>query len=205
MMRTLNMVLKPLRRKVRQLVSRGVATLIDPNELMQVLQVELLKGEVLDDVEHFEGYGFTAHAPGEPEVLTASLNGQRSHTVAIAVANRIFRLKGLAKGEVAIYTDEGDVLHFKNGNEIYMNTANKLTVIATNQVDVTSPAVNIVASTKVTMTTPECEITGLLNVGGDITSGAQISDAAGSMQGMRDTYNGHGHPALNTPPTEKMT
>jgi len=188
MMRMLNMVLKPLRRKVRQLVSRGVATLIDPNELMQVLQVELLKGEVLDDVEHFEGYGFTAHAPGEPEVLTASLNGQRSHTVAIAVANRLFRLKGLAKGEVALYTDEGDVIHFKRGNHILVDAMTKVTSRA--------PNVDIIASTKVTMTTPECEITGKLKVGQTIDAVGQINSTAGVSTGGIE-LGMHVHPENN--------
>lgn len=183
MMRLIESALKPLRRKVRQLVTRGVVTLIDPNQLMQMLQVELLKDEVLDNVEHFEGYGLTAHAPDDSEVLAASLNGQRSHTIAIAVANRNFRLKGLAKGEVALYTDEGDVIHFKRGNEIYINTANKLTAIAANQIDVTSPAVNIIASTKVTMTTPECEITGKLTVGQTIDAAGQINGTAGVSTG----------------------
>jgi len=163
MMRTLNKVLKPLRRKVRQLVSRGVVTLIDPNQLMQVLQVELLKGEVLDDVEHFESYGYTAHAPADSEVLTASLNGQRSHTVAIAVANRVFRLKGLAKGEVALYTDEGDVIHFKRGNHIYIDAMTKITAKA--------PDINMIASTKVTITSPLAAFSGDVDIAGEATIG----------------------------------
>jgi len=202
MMRLINIALKPLRRKVRQLVSRGVVTLIDPNQLMQTLQVELLKGEVLDDVEHFEPYGFTSHAPGEPEVLTVSLNGQRSHTIALVVANRLFRLQGLANGEIAINTDEGDVIHFKRGNHILIDAMTKITAKA--------PNVDIIANTKVTMTTPHCDISGKLTVGetiaavGNVSSAAQMSDATGSMQSMRDIYDSHGHPDLNTPPTEKM-
>ena len=197
MLRTIKNVLKPLRRKVRQLVSRGMVSLIDPNQLMQMLQVELLDGEVLDDVEHFEGYGLTAHAPDDSEVLTASLNGQRNHTVAISVANRNFRMKGLAKGEVALYTDEGDVIHFKRDNHIYADAMNKITAKA--------PNVDITASIKVSMTTPHCDITGKLTVGQTIDAGGDISDATSSMQGMRDVYDGHGHPALNTPPTQKMS
>jgi len=191
MRRMLNMVLKPLRRKVRQLVSRGVVTLIDPNQLMQMLQVELLKNEVLDDIEHFEAYGMTAHAPDDSEVLTASLNGQRSHTVAIAVANRSFRLKGLAKGEVALYTDEGDVIHFKRGNHIYIDAMNKITSKA--------PNVEILASTKVTMTTPECEITGKLTVGQTIDAAGQIDSTAGvSTSGIELGTHVHGGVAAGT-------
>lgn len=183
MVRLINKLLEPLRRKMRQMVTRGVVTLVDPATLMQSLQVELLSGEVLDKVEHFEGYGFTAHPNDGAEVLAVSLNGRRAHTIVLAAADRRYRLKNLAKGEVAIYTDEGDVIHLKNGNEIYINTANKLTVVATNKVDVTAPAVNIIASTKVTMTTPECEITGKLTVGQSINAAGQIDSAAGVSTG----------------------
>ncbi len=175
MIKSFNKLLNPLRRKTRQLITRGLVTLVDPTTLMQSLQVELLSGEVLDNIEHFEGYGLTAHAPDDSEVLAASLNGQRSHTIAIAVANRIFRLKGLAKGEVALYTDEGDVIHFKRGNHIYIDAMTKVTAKA--------PNVDIIASTKVTMTTPECEITGKLTVGQTIEAGGKIDSATGVSTG----------------------
>jgi len=163
MIRLLNKLLNPVRRKIRQLVTRGVVTLIDSSTLMQSLQVELLSGEVLDKVEHFEGYGFTAHPNDGAEVLAVSLNGRRAHTIVIAAADRRFRLKNLAKGEVALYTDEGDVIHFKRGNHIVIDAASKVTVKA--------PNVDITASTKVTVTAPECDFTGNVNITGEATIG----------------------------------
>ena len=46
--------------------------------------------------------------------------------------------------------------------------------------------------------------TQTIQADGDITSGGDVADATSSMQDMRDINNVHGHPALNTPPTEKM-
>ncbi|WP_241084843.1 hypothetical protein [Candidatus Vondammii sp. HM_W22] len=46
----------PMRRRLRLLVSRAVERLVDPSTLLQTLQLELLRGELLDGVEHVEGY-----------------------------------------------------------------------------------------------------------------------------------------------------
>lgn len=42
-------------------------------------------------------------------------------------------------------------------------------------------------------------ITGNLAVTGDVTATGDVSDAAGSMQEMRDTYNTHDHPSADPP------
>jgi len=171
-------LLAPLKRSIQLLITRGVIKLIDPSKMMQELQVQVL-GTVLDNVEHFEPYGYTAHPLPGSEALLASLGGKRGHTVVINVADRRYRLKNMAEGEVAIYTDEGDVIHFKRNNIIDINSSKTI--------NATAPNININASTKVTITTPDCEITGNLNVGGD------VNDATGTMQAMRDTYNAHTH------------
>jgi len=44
-----------------------------------------------------------------------------------------------------------------------------------------------------------------LEVDGDITSTGDVADKTGTMQAMRQTYNGHGHTAEGTaPPANKM-
>ncbi len=111
--RTWNRLTAPILRRIRLLVTRGVVRLVDPAQLMQQLQVELLKGEVLDGVEHFEPYGFTAHPFAGAEVLAVSLNGRRENTIVLCVADRRYRLTGLAEGEMAIHDDQGQKVHLK--------------------------------------------------------------------------------------------
>lgn len=181
----------PIYRRLRQVVTRGIVRLVDPAQLLQSLQVEAFAGETLDRVEHFEPYGFTSHPLAGAEVLLFSLSGRRSHNVAGIVTDRRYRKKDLAPGEVALFTDEGDVIHFKRGRLVE--------IVAGTKVKITAPEVEVVASTKVTVTSPLVEMSGDLNVAGAITSAMSVADPNGTMQEMRGTYNGHTHPENNAP------
>lgn len=193
LLKVIGKLLAPVERRIKTIITRGVVKLVDPSLMMQELQIKVF-GQVLDKVEHFEPYGFTSHPQENAEALLASLGGRRGHTVAVCVADRNFRLKNTQPGEVALYTDEGDVIHFKRNNIIDIKSASTINAIA--------PDVNINASSKVSLTTPECEITGNLTVGGD------VSDATSSMADMRTVYNGHTHTGDNggstSPPLSSM-
>lgn len=161
MLRLINKLLNPVKRQIRQLITRGLVKMVDPTQMIQLLQVELLSGEVLDRVEHFEPYGFTSNPPTDgAEVLAASLNGRRSHTVAFMVANRLFRMKNNSPGEVALFTDEGDVIHFKRNNEILIDTMGTLVANAGTSATITAPTITANGDTT---------INGTLNVTGDAT------------------------------------
>lgn len=100
---------------MRVTASRATVHRTDPDPKMQGLQVEVLKDEVRDDVEHFEPYGLTSHpkeADGSqgPEAIVIEL-GSADHTVAVVVGDRRYRLTGLDEGEVALYDDLGQVVH----------------------------------------------------------------------------------------------
>lgn len=56
----------------------------------------------------------------------------------LVVADRRYRLKALAEGEVAIYTDEGDKIHFKRGRIIDIDTAT-LNIRASSAVNIDTP------------------------------------------------------------------
>lgn len=107
---------------LRNFLARGVVALVQAGSKLQGLQMRLTAGEVKDGMEHFEPYGFTSNPQPGAEGLAAFLSGDRSHGVVICVADRRFRLAGLQSGEVALYTDEGDFLHFKRGRVIEVET-----------------------------------------------------------------------------------
>lgn len=108
---------------MRNFLARGVVALVDAGRMLQGLQMRLTADEVKDGMEHFEPYGFTSNPKPGAEGLSAFINGDRSHGVVICVSDRRFRLQGLQTGEVALYTDEGDFLHFKRGRVIEVQTA----------------------------------------------------------------------------------
>ncbi len=165
-----------LQRRLRMMLGRGLARLIDDADGLQVVQVQLLDDEVRE-LEHYQPYGYAYHAPDGGEAVTVAPNGVRANAMLLAIAHRAARLKGIAKGEVALYTDEGDVIHLKRGRIIE--------VVAGTKVKVTAPTIEIVGN---------ATVSGSLTVQGAILSNTSIADPNGTLQEARDYYNGHGHP-----------
>ena len=70
---------------------------------MQALQVEILKDELNDQIEHFQPYGFTSAPLEYMDALVHFLSGDRSHGIVSVVADRTSRPLTLGEGDVAIY------------------------------------------------------------------------------------------------------
>lgn len=99
------------------MVTKAVVQLSDSDKRMQTVQVSEHAGEVGDDLEHYEAYGFTSR-PLDPETdgrgaeaLVVDVGDTTDHQVAILVGDRRYRLTALAQGEVAIYDDQGQRVH----------------------------------------------------------------------------------------------
>jgi phage baseplate assembly protein V len=136
---------------LNSILVRGTVVLANAATMMQSLQMRLTAGEVKDDLEHFEPYGFTSNPLPGAEAITAFLGGDRSHGVVLVVADRRYRFKALESGEVAISTDEGDKIHFKRGRII----------------DIETGTLNIKAAIAVNFDTPQITQTGLITSDGD--------------------------------------
>lgn len=165
-------------------VGRAILRSVNDSAKRQLVQIEALKGEVKDNVERVQEYGFTSVPLPGAQAVFVCVGGNRDHPVVIAADDPRHRVKGLKSGEVAIYTDEGDTILLKRGNEIEITTT-KLTVKA---------------AEAVRMETPILEVTG------------HIIDQAGSggfsMAAMRSIYNGHTHTetqGTTNPPNEQMS
>ena len=133
---------------------RGVLALVGVGSKMQSVQMQLTADEVKDDMEHFEPYGITSNPHPGAEGLTAFINGDRSHGVVLCISDRRFRLQALKTGEVALYTDEGDFLHFKRGREIAIETL----------------TLSVKAATGVNFDTPLIRTTGRIEATGDVVA-----------------------------------
>lgn len=130
-MRLPPLLAEPLRRiatKLALMATRGVVRGITDSAGVQELRLRGLAGETLR-AERFQEYGFTSRPLVGAEAILLSLGGNREHTVVIAVDDRRFRLKNLATGDVALYTDEGDMIWLRSGNRIEVHTG-KFTVFA---------------------------------------------------------------------------
>lgn len=186
-------MLGPLRRAINNLVGRAVVRMVDDNAKMQALQIEVLKGEVRDLVQRFQNYGFTSNPPVGAEALAVFIGGDRSHPIVVAVDDRRFRKKGLATGEVAVYTRFGD--------SILLKTDGTIEITASSTVKLTAPDIEIDG---------DLHVTGNVQVDGDVEADGMVSDAQGSLMEMRGVYNSHIHiipsPSVDTnPPTTLMS
>jgi len=74
--------------------------------------------EDLRDIELLQHYGFTSNPLPGTEAVVVPLGGKTSHGVIVATEHSQYRLKSLAPGEVALYTDEGAKIVLKRGRLI---------------------------------------------------------------------------------------
>lgn len=135
--RGLRAALAPIRRRLVAIAARAVVRLVDDSKARQLLQVEILKGELRDAVERLQDYGFTSHPLPGADAAVLSLSGSRDHAVAIVVADRRYRLQ-LEAGEVAMHDDQGNCVKLLR---------DKIRVEAVALVEIEAPEVRIIAPT----------------------------------------------------------
>lgn len=157
-------ILGPLYRKISNLVTRGAVGRADSTGKMQRLQLRLLAGETKDDVEHFEPFGFTSKPLAGAEHVTIFMDGDRSHGITLVVADRRYRLQGLADGEAALHDAFGNKAHFKADGTL-----------------------DVVAGAKVQITSPLVTMSGNLEVTGNISAGGNVAAAAAVTAGTTVT------------------
>jgi phage baseplate assembly protein V len=148
---TMRRVMNPLKRRVLLMITRGFITAINDSKKLQFLQINLFAGEVRDNLERFQEYGFTSVPLPDAEAVAVFLGGNRDHGIIISTDDRRYRLTGLENGEVALYTDEGDFIKLKRNNEIEINSGSKITLNSTANVEIN-------ATTKVEINSAAVEI-----------------------------------------------
>ena len=123
-----NRAISPLKQRVMLSISRAVVKLVNDAAKMQLVQVGLLAGEVKGSVERFQNYGFTSVPLPGAEAAVIFPGGNREHGIVIAIDDRRYRLKGLEKGEVALYDDLGKILVFKRDGTLFIDKIKKLKI-----------------------------------------------------------------------------
>lgn len=149
-------LLGPYAQRLGNMIARGKVLLVNSATKMQSLQIGLLAGERKDRVEHFEPFGLTSKALPGAEHVTLFLDGDRSHGITVVVSDRRYRLQGLQDGEVALY----DAF----GNRVHLKADGTLDVVASSKVQITSPLVTI---------TGDLQVTGTITGGTDVVAGGK--------------------------------
>lgn len=120
--------------RVRLMLGRAIVRLANDVPRLQELQLDLLADETQDAVERFQDYGFASVPHPQAEAIVACMGGLRSHAVALVVADRRYRLRGMETGEVALFDDLGNVV--KLGRDaITITAASRIAIAAPDGVD----------------------------------------------------------------------
>lgn len=161
------------RSSVRQ-AFRAVASASTQGKLLGV-QMQGLAGEPVSG-ELFQHYGFTSSPLPGAEYICIPVGGSSQHAVVVASEDGRYRLT-LDKGEVALYTDEGDKVHFKRGRVIEIET-DTLIVKATTKVSFQTPlleASGTVTIEKGLAVKGNIATSGSIGAGGNILAQGSIS------------------------------
>ena len=127
----------PLQHRVAMMVSRAVIALVEDAGGRQTLQMNVLAGEVMTDVERFQNYGMTSVPQVGAEAVLVCVAGNRSHPLVIAAEDRRYRLKALQAGEVALYDDIGHVVHLTRTGIVIEGGGQNISITGAPQVVVT--------------------------------------------------------------------
>ncbi|MEG1604097.1 MAG: phage baseplate assembly protein [Cloacibacillus sp.] len=158
---TINVIKKltrPVAQKAALASARCIIKLVNDSVPLQSVQIDALAGETRSDVERVQEYGFTSMPQADCRGIAIFIGGDRSSGVVIATDDTRYRKKDLLPGEVAIYTDEGDYIHFKRGKEI-----------------------EIVTGCKLIVTAPQTEITGDISILGNVTVSGDVVASGKSL------------------------
>lgn len=171
-----------VRTRIRHMARRAVLKAV--KDSLEAQQVQIALGEqVLGQVERIQEYGLTSRAHPGAEAIMLRVGGDPGHPLVVAVGDRRYRLTELAPGEVALYDDQGQVVHLQRdkmrlstggtGNPIELATDGPATVNAGGDATVTaSGALKAEAGGDATIT-----------AGGNITAEASDGDATVSAGG----------------------
>ncbi|HII3779140.1 phage baseplate assembly protein V [Pasteurella multocida] len=155
---------------VRQ-VFRGVLNLVKSGDNIQKAQVSGLAGEILQDVELMQQFGFTSVPPAGTQVVVVPVGGKTTHSIIIATENGAFRVKNLENGETALYDQSGSTIILKKGRLVEVDCDTFKLNCKTYQVN---------ASASADFTTPKLETSAVLTAQGQINGNGGMVVQGGS-------------------------
>lgn len=168
---------------------------------VQRIQVEGLDGEVAQDLEHAENFGFTSHPPEGSDCVIVPLGGKTSHGIIVTTTNGTYRVTGLADGETAVYNAAGAKIILKKGRIIEID-CDSLNINAPSGVNINSAKVECSA-----VLTAQGQINGNGGMAiqggsgakftGDVKMVGDLATAGKLTNNGKDVGSGHKHTETN--------
>lgn len=165
-------------RRVLMTVGRARVTTVDDTGPAQKLQAKLNQLELPSDILRLAEFGFASNPPAGSDIVVLFLGGNRTDAIGVATSHQTLRMKNLAPGESAQYSEIGQYVYLSAAGIVVEAKGLPVTVN-----DATTVTIN--ASGDVIMNTP------LLKVSGDIID--NYGSNAHTMAQMRSIYDSHDH------------
>ncbi len=137
------MMLDQLLHRLHGLLARARVLRVDDGGPVQRLQLAVLDNEVRDRVPRPQPYGLTSRPHPGAEAVVLAVGGNRDNPIAVVVEDGRHRLKGLEAGEVALYSNHGQVLKLNKDGGIELTCPGNLVVAADGSVTIRGSSVDI--------------------------------------------------------------
>ena len=140
--------------RVKTMLTGGlVKSVIDTGQI-QLVKIAGMAGGTQDGLERLQNYGLSSNPPVNSEAVVAYLGGKEDHGIVIVCDAGAYRIKGLANGETAVYSQFGQKIHLKADGSV------EITAPAGVSVGAGSDAVAMAAKTDTIRTTIASAATG---------------------------------------------
>lgn len=163
-------ILEFLQRKVALMITKTILVSLNDSGAIQKMVLEGFKYDRRSNVDRYQEFGFSSNPPAGSEVIMLSLGGSRSHNIGIASENRDVRPTGLEEGESILYNAFGDYVKIKADGTI-----------------------EVKASTKVLIDCPMVQMTGDLEVDGNIQAQGNIISVGGNISAVAGNVSAGGN------------
>ncbi len=150
-------------------IVRGTVRVSHGDNKLRDVQLELEGGEVRDEIENLEQYGFTSEpfCDGGTDALAVFLDDSSQLGFALNIADRRYRITSMKPGEVAIYDDKGRHIYFKRDCIEVEGKDDPINVQTAGPVTIKAASVTIDAPT--TTFTGKVVVTSTVTAAGDVT------------------------------------
>lgn len=125
-LRDFERLIRPLRVRLLNMVGIGVLESTDDSKGTQEVQASLLGEDDVRSLERPQQYGFYSRPRKGAEVKALFVGGRRDHGLAIVTEDRVYRIRNLADGEVAIGWDGGPQIVLKANGDIQITPGSGL-------------------------------------------------------------------------------
>ena len=164
--------------KLKAMIGRCILAAVSDNTQTQSLQIEAFAGDIHDDVERFQQFGFSGVPLTGAEGIVLFVAGNHDHPVVIAAENRELRVRGLKAGESAQYNSKGHKI-----------------VLYHDRCEITTPRFVVDAKTEAVIKAPQIKLVGQVAGTKSAVFAEDVQDKGGqySMAAMREVYDRHTH------------